>query len=65
MQTEAARGFGDVESGLDQGLVDALPFAARLLLPDRDESLAPADIRLAIPPGDVRVVRLILAPESR
>jgi hypothetical protein len=39
--------------------------AACLCTPEGDEPLDPADIRLAIPPGDVRVVRLILAPGTR
>ena len=39
--------------------------AACLCTPEGDEPFDPADIRLAIPPGEVRVVRLILAPGTR
>jgi hypothetical protein len=35
---------------------------AWLCTPEGDEPLDPAEIRLAIPPGDLRVVRLILSP---
>lgn len=38
---------------------------ACLCTPEGDEPLDPADIRLAIPPGEVRVVRLTLAPVSQ
>jgi len=39
--------------------------SACLCTPDGDELLDPSDIHLAIPPGDVRVVRLTLAPVRR
>jgi hypothetical protein len=39
--------------------------AAWLCTPDGDESLDPTKMHLAIPPGEVRVVRLALAPGSR
>lgn len=39
--------------------------AACLCTSEGDEPLDPADISLAIPPGEVRVVRLILAPVIR
>lgn len=39
--------------------------AAWLCTPDGDQPLDPTDIHLAIPPGEVRVVRLILAPVSQ
>jgi hypothetical protein len=38
---------------------------ACLCTPEGDEPLDPTDIRLAIPPGEVRVVRLFLAPAVR
>ena len=38
---------------------------ARLCTPEGDEPLDPFDIHLAIPPGEVRVVRLTLAPTGR
>lgn len=38
---------------------------ARLCTPEGDEPLDPTDIHLVIPPGEVRVVRLALAPGSR
>ena len=38
---------------------------ASLCTPEGDEPLDPGDIHLAIPPGEVRVVRLILAPVVR
>ena len=39
--------------------------AVCLCTPEGDEPLDPADIRLAIPPGEVRVVRLIITPVIR
>jgi hypothetical protein len=39
--------------------------AACLCTSNGDERLDPADIRIAIPPGEVRVVRLILTPVAR
>ena len=38
---------------------------ACLCTPDGNTQLDPADIRLAIPPGEVRVVRLVLTPAPR
>ncbi len=38
---------------------------ARLLTPEGDVPLDPADIRLSIPPGETRVVRLTLGPGNR